>query len=427
MPNAARHGVFRHASIVMFGALTAQTIGLLASPLLTRLYEPSTYGVFGVFVAATALLVPISAWTLETAIALPKSQPRGAHVLLAALMAVLVTSSLVAAAALLSGPSLLHALSLEELAPYLPLLPVYVLIGGTNLTLGFWFVRRRRFVWLSSARVAQSIGTAATQLGLGFAGALSGGLILGSLAGQVAAVLVALATIPKRETGAAARLATRAGWGWVYRAYGDFPRLKVPQRLLAAASDTVLVVGLSVAFSPAHAGYFALMRRVLSLPAELVGESVRKALIPTVAETASSAPVELTRMLARSSLTLLATALLPIAVLVAAGPFMFGLVFGAAWETAGAYARIVVLMVAVRFAAVPYLTCIPVLRLNRVHLQADALRFAATGAAFAIGMLLDNLILGLIGYAAAGMASDAVAVGAVRRRLAAMIRGPRPL
>ena len=411
----------------MFGALMAQAIGLMASPLLTRLYEPSTYGVYGVFVSVSALLVPVSAWTLETAVALPKSQGRGAHVLLAALAAVAVTSGLTAAAVLLGGPHLLPALGTVEVGPYLPLLPLYVLIGGTNLTLGFWFVRTRRFAPLSFTRVAQSIGTAATQLGLGFAGALSGGLILGSLAGQAASILVAVVSIPMRETRVAAQLAARARWGWVYRVYSDFPRLKVPQRLLAASSDTVLVVGLSVAFSPAHAGYFALMRRVLSLPAELIGESVRKALIPTVAENASAAPAELARLLARSSLILLALVLLPVAVLIAAGPWMFGLVFGAPWETAGAYARIVILMVAVRFAAVPYLTCIPVLRLNRVHLQADALRFAATAAAFAIAVHLDNLTLVFIGYSFAGILSDAVAVSAVRRRLAEMICELRPL
>jgi O-antigen/teichoic acid export membrane protein len=286
-------------------------------------------------------------------------------------------------------------------------------------------VRTQRFGRISSTKIAQSVGTVATQLGLGLAAALPGGLILGSLAGQVAAVLAAVVAIPARERGAAARLAVRARWGWVYRGYGDFPRLKVPQRLLAASSDALVMVGLSVAFSPAHAGFFALMRRVLSLPAELIGESVRKALVPRVAETARSSPVELGRLMTRSSTALLAMALLPAAALVAAGPWMFGLVFGAPWETAGAYARIIVIMVAVRFAAVPYLTGVPLLRLNRIHLRADAFRFAATAVTFAVAAYRDDVILALIGFAAAGIVSDAIAVIAVRRRLAVMVSALR--
>lgn len=417
---ASRHGLLRHATVVMSGSLFAQAVALLVAPLLTRLYSPTAYGAFGVFLSITAILVPISTWALETAIVLPKATVRGAHVLLAALAAVVATSGLLAVGLLVGGPRVVDAFRLQELEPFLPLLPVYVLFGGANLLLGFWLVRHQRFGRISSTKIAQSVGTVGTQLGLGLASALPGGLILGSLAGQVAAVLAAAVAIPARERWAGARLAVRGRWRWVYRTYSDFPRLKVPQRLLAASSDALVMVGLSVAFSPAHAGYFALMRRVLSLPAELVGESVRKALVPRVAETSRSSPVELARLMTRSSLALLAMALLPAAALVVAGPWLFGLVFGAAWEAAGAYARIVIFMVAIRFAAVPYLTGVPLLRLNGIHLWADAFRFATTAIAFAVAAYQNDVVLALLGFAAAGIASDAIAVAAVRRRLAAM-------
>jgi lipopolysaccharide exporter len=417
---ADRHGLLRNVTVVMSGAMVAQALGLLAAPILTRLYEPAAYGAFGVFLAATGILVPVSAWGLESVIALPKADRRGAHVLIAALAAVAATSGLIAAVVFAGGHRLLAALRLEEMGPYLPLLPAYVLIGGANLTLGFWLVRTQRFGRLSSAKVAQSVGTVGTQLGLGFLAFLPGGLILGSLVGQIAATVAAGLAIPPHEARGAARLAVRARWGWVYRTYRDFPRLKVPQHLLASSTDALVMVGLSVAFSPAHAGYFALMRRVLSLPAELVGEAVRKALVPRVAETARSAPEELTRLLGRSSSALLAMTLLPLAVLVATGPWLFGVVLGAAWETAGAYARIVGIMVAVRFAAVPYLTSVPLLRLNHAELVAATIRFAATAVAFAIGAYQDDVTLLLVGFAAAGITSDAIVVRAVRRRLAAM-------
>ena len=409
----------------MSGALAAQVIGLVAAPFVTRLYGPTAYGVLGVFLAITGILVPVSAWALETAVALPKSDRRGAHVVVAALGAVVATSTLVTVVALVGADALVATLRLAGLAPFLPLLPLYVLLGGTHLTLGFWLVRTGRFGRLSYAKVAQSAGTAGTQIGLGLAGAHPGGLILGSLLGQILAVAATATALTRREVGDAARLATAWRWRWAYRTYADFPRWKVPQRLLATSTEALVIVGLSVAFSPAQAGFFALMRRVLALPAELVGESVRKALVPRVAAMAREAPVELLRLLRRSSTMLFAVAIAPAAALIAFGPWLFGLVFGQAWAPSGEYARVVGLMVAVRFVAVPYLTSVPLLRLNRVHLGADAGRFMATAIAFAIGAQQSNVTWALAGFAVAGIASDAIAVVAVQRRLVATARARR--
>ena len=69
---ALRGSLFvRHILIVATGTATAQAIGFLASPVISRLYTPEQFGGFAIFTTLTSLFVTVSALGYESAVVLP--------------------------------------------------------------------------------------------------------------------------------------------------------------------------------------------------------------------------------------------------------------------------------------------------------------------------------------------------------------------
>ena len=63
------------------GTGVAQLVGILSSPIVTRLYTPSDYGAYAVAASVLAVLVSVACIRYEGAIPLPASDVAAANVL----------------------------------------------------------------------------------------------------------------------------------------------------------------------------------------------------------------------------------------------------------------------------------------------------------------------------------------------------------
>ena len=71
------------------GSVTAQILGILLVPLITRIYSPDDLGIFQIFLSVSGILVIFSTFSYQFAIMLPKTEEDSANV--AFLCAILVT------------------------------------------------------------------------------------------------------------------------------------------------------------------------------------------------------------------------------------------------------------------------------------------------------------------------------------------------
>lgn len=60
--------IFKNISILMTGTIIAQVIPILLSPILTRLYSPSEFGMLAVFLSITSILAVFANLRLDVAI-----------------------------------------------------------------------------------------------------------------------------------------------------------------------------------------------------------------------------------------------------------------------------------------------------------------------------------------------------------------------
>jgi len=173
------------------GTGLAQVIALLAAPILTRLYGPEAFGVAALFASITGILGVLACMRYELAIVLPDDDHEAANLLAVSFVISLIMAGLTIPIIGYSGDQVLVWVNMPELAPYLWLIPLVVLVHGVFTALNYWNTRMKHFTSLAITRVTSQFVGSGTSMGLGLAGYASGGSLIGaSLSGQAVATTV---------------------------------------------------------------------------------------------------------------------------------------------------------------------------------------------------------------------------------------------
>ena len=123
----------RGAMAIAAGTGAAQLISVASSPVLTRLYSPSDYGVMSVAVSILFVLISVTCLRYEFAIPLPRDDVEAANLLGLSLLTNLAMSAAVGATLLLFGDWLLSAFNAQVLSPYVVLFALAQFGGGVNV------------------------------------------------------------------------------------------------------------------------------------------------------------------------------------------------------------------------------------------------------------------------------------------------------
>ena len=355
-PSRATSGLLRATFTLLMGGALAQLVPLLLGPVLARLFTPQAFGVFTTFSTVAATVAVVACGRYEFALPMARDEDEAA-----VLLALCVRIGLLVL--VLSVP-LAALLNMTGHLPLPWLLPLAVAAAGALQLLIMWSNRAQRFRALAISRVLQYGGAALFQVALGGAlwwsarqpaGAEAAWALV--IAPVLAGVLAALVLVqPAPAGGWRALLPARAHPGMqqamrqVAVKFRDFPLLNTPHAFLGALQDA-LAVAMLVAFSGhAAAGFWGLGLRYLKAPATLVGSAVSQALYPRLT---GAQPADAQRAVRQIMALLGAVALGLMLVLMVAGPWLFRLVFGAAWQEAGELARALAPYIAVHFVAAP--------------------------------------------------------------------------
>ena len=355
-PSRATSGLLRATVTLLMGGALAQLVPLLLGPVLARLFTPQAFGVFTTFSTVAATVAVVACGRYEFALPMARDEDEAA-----VLLALCVRIGLLVL--VLSVP-LAALLNMTGHLPLPWLLPLAVAAAGALQLLIMWSNRAQRFRALAISRVLQYGGAALLQVALGVAlwgaarqpaGAEAAwALVIAPVISGVLAMLVLVQPAP--AGGWRALLPARAHPGMqqamrqVAVKFRDFPLLNTPHAFLGALQDA-LAVAMLVAFSGhAAAGFWGLGLRYLKAPATLVGSAVSQALYPRLA---GAQPADAQRAVRQIMALLGVVALGLMLVLMVAGPWLFRLVFGAAWQEAGELARALAPYIAVHFVAAP--------------------------------------------------------------------------
>lgn len=357
----------RNVLAVAGGTAVAQGITMVFSPLVTRLYGPEAYGIQGVFMSVSGVLTTVAAMNYPIAIVLPKSDADAFGLARLSIYIGIGMCILATAFLFIYGPELLNLLNAGKIAAFIYLIPVIMFVSVVNRIASQWLIRKKAFALTAKVTIWQALLINSAKAGLGFIypGAIT--LIVMNIVNGLLGAAMALIgwRISRAIQPVAAKISGPPSNVWTLaKNHRDFPLYRTPQELLNTFSQSLPVMMLATYFGPSNVGFFSIASGALALPASLIGASVMQVFYPRINE-ALHRGEDARGLIVKATLGLALSGSLPFVIVIAAGPMLFGLIFGADWETAGVYAQWLSPWLFFQYINKPAVSAIPALGLQR--------------------------------------------------------------
>jgi O-antigen/teichoic acid export membrane protein len=398
----------------MSGSVAAQAVGVALSPVISRLFTPADFGVFGSFIAVTGVVSAVATFDYSQAIMLPRRRDDAGQVLLVSCLVALVVALASGLVCFLLPRWILGLLNTGD-RWLLPLFVLAVLAAGLNASLQAWCVRVKAFEHTSISQVVRGVSSAGCQLGFGVARAGAPGLILSHVMSEFLAG-VNLLRVTLGDLRAFVRLARWETLGRLAMEYRDFPMYSASQNLLNALSNGLPVLLLTQSFGISAAGAYAFGMRLINAPMSLVSNALRQVLLQRAGEMQHQER-RLLPLFVKSTAGLFGLGLGPTLILAIWAPGLFEWLFGRQWHTAGEFARYLALWLLFAFCNLPAVLMARLIRIQRALFIYNLFLLAARVAALLLGGQYLTVLQCIALFSAVGVVMNAILILIVGRAL----------
>ena len=350
---ALRHDRFlRAAGVLVGGTAAAQGIGLLALPLLTRFYSPEDFSLLAVYVAILTMSSAVTCMRLDTAIPLPENDDEAANLLALALSSATVVIVLSGLVVFFFGPSLAAAAGRPEIAPHLWLVPFGIGLMGLYSSFQYMAMSQKAFKLIARTKITQAMVGLGSQVGMGWAGVVPLGLLLGhALMSGAGVVALAMRTLRRSAGGVSMKAVSWPRLRQTLHTYRRFPQYSVAEELSNNAGIQLPILLIAAFLVGPEAGLLFLAMRAVGTPMTIVGGAVAQVYYSHAAEYARQGTLtdETTTVFKRLSRMLV----VPMLILGPFAPDLFRVAFGPEWERAGVIVIMMLPWYAFRLIASP--------------------------------------------------------------------------
>ena len=385
----------RNVAVVATGTAGAQAIAMAFSPAITRIYGPETFGAMGTFIAIFEMVSPLAALSYPLAMVLPKQDSDAIGLAKISLWIALLTSLITALVLILFKTPIVEAFNLHAIEPFLLILPVTMFFSVLMTISSQWTIRKRLFNLKAKSAILQAFIIGLMKAGLGLLNP-SAVILIGttSFGYLLQAILIGVGVREKNKEDKPSKLSNYEATG-LLKQYKDFAYYRSPQIFLNSVGQSLPILMLANLFTPAAVGFYVLARTVLFVPSNLIGTSVAEVFYPKFVETIRNGESG-KKLLVKACATLAAIGSLPYLVLIAFGPWLFALIFGADWKEAGEYSRWMSIWLFVVLVTRPIIAAIPALSLQGLFLAFEAIAVLIRVLAILIGYLWMGTALGAV-------------------------------
>lgn len=344
--------LFKNILKLISGEGIGRAIGLVAAPVITRLYTPSDFGILAVFVSLTALIYPFCTLRYTLAIPLHSDERIGINSLAACFVVLGITTAIVSISFVLFHSEILGLFASESIDAYRYFVPLAFFLYGIAEILSYYSTRNRDFSTIAGVTVAQNAVGAVVKIALGLFRFNVIGLLIGNImaeSGGLTLYLRAYGKMLKEE----ARYVTRRKICFVLKRYKDFPLYRLPSQLLLMAAGSLPILYFAWHFGAGITGQISLAMAMLAAPVSFVCTSVGKALYGEIASLGKRNSNEISALTLRIMIRLFGISIVPFMLIICFGPWIFQTFFGAEWTQSGIFARYLCFYLIFRFVYSP--------------------------------------------------------------------------
>jgi O-antigen/teichoic acid export membrane protein len=383
-----RSVMFKNTSTLVFGTLVSQTITILSMPILSRLYSPSDFGEFAVFLAISSVISVIVTLKYDAAIVVSRSNAEARSlVFLSTMLSLTFGFIFIMIFYFISGlstiPSKLNFFdNWSILAAFCGMLTALLATGNA------WLNRHRYYLRMSILRITQGIAAACFGMVLGLL-LFDGGLIFGHVAALFASMVVMVFYFKN----------VKARWGNFHvldaaKKNKSYPLFIFPTSLVDVFTLQITIVVISAWFSSETAGFFSMAWKILGVPLSLVGVGLGQVFLRQFSAAWPDITVART-LLIRTWVFLAVFGFFPCTLVVLKGEDLFVWFLGENWAEAGTMAAIIAPMVYAMLISAPTSGTYLVLDLHRYSLVFGVSVLIYRPVCIWLGSISENFYIGL--------------------------------
>ena len=332
------------------GTLAAQLLVYITRPILTRLYTPEAFGLFGFFLALVSIFSAMSSGRYEDALMLPEEEEKGFSLLSLSLHLTALTA-LFSSLLLPWKEEIAHLFNRPTVAAYMAWVPIGILLTGWARQLEVWLTRKRAFKWVSGAKLSRQVATVPTQLGLGIYHPTADSLIVGALSGYLIHLLVIFRQVKRLARGLFVYAFRYRLMLSLAQRYQNFPRYTLLASLLNTFSLQLPTLLLLYFFSTDTVGHYMLAYSTLTVPITLLGMAIAQVFFVDAAEAYRKG--ELRNLTDQVIFRLFLLGTFPVLSFTIIGPDVFQFLFGKNWQVSGIFAALMAPWILVLFVTSP--------------------------------------------------------------------------
>lgn len=323
----------RNVKRVLAAGILSQIVGLIALPILSRLFPPESFGALTAFTLLQSILLAFVTARLEWLVPNARNEVSARRFLAAAFFALLISTLLLYVllmATWFSGFSFGRFDSALEISE---VVVVGAFLAGLFLILQACSVYANDLRAMSKAKVAQAVLTLCASLVLGYFAILDYGLIFAYVLGFFGAV-----ALMKKEFLLLVDAVVKTPFRRALRVFSVYKRsifASVSLSVVNVLFQSILAVLIIFFYGAVVAGWYGLVYRVATAPIGLITTSVSRSFWAEAAQLVKKDPRKL-RVFYIQSVKRLAVVSLPFAVVFLLGPLYVPSLFGAdQWGGAG--------------------------------------------------------------------------------------------
>ncbi len=330
----------KNVAILMTGTVGARIIGLLAIPIISRLYSPESFGHMAMYGTVVMVIGTISCGCYEQAIVLPKEDSESWVVFLSSILICFCIFLLCMLLLVPFSNYFSFAVFKIENSMWIWFIPFGAFIYGIEMILKLWQIRKVQFKIISIGGVLGIVGKETFRIGSGFTiGDNVFGLIGALLARNLVVISILGSHFFKKEFYSIKRLPAIKEIRFVLKKYRDFPFFKCPASFLSVISKNMIIFMLAYLFDNRVVGAYGFARNLLAVPIGIFGKTVRQVFLQKAANLRANKK-KVSVSFVRTTVSLIFIGIVPFGIVLLWGPELFGTLFSEKWTEAGEYAQI---------------------------------------------------------------------------------------
>lgn len=387
-PSASR--VFsRSVGVVLTGTVAAQSIPILGSLVIARIYAPAEFGLFSAWLGMVLVAAVVVSGRFEMALVVEADGAPRRFAMVATLTTILLASSFFA---LVAGVVYCSGSLPEQVKPLTVILfvPAALLAGVTN-TWQAWAAAEGDYRGLSWIRISQAFVVTVVQIGAGLISPTAFGMMLGQVLGLAVGIGLAMYLMPINPFGIGGKEKFWKSLKAFWRNQRRFPLLALPADTINAASGQLPLLLIASRFGEEASGLFALTIRVLGAPIGLLGAAVLDVFKRSAASSYRDKG-HCKEEYARTFWLLAAGGIILALGFMVNAERLFVVVFGEQWRQAGIIAIWLMPMFALRFVASPLSYVFYIAGKQHIDLVWQCALLAMTMASFTLPSIFEASI-----------------------------------